>query len=90
MTRCWTFQEGELAQRLLVETGQGKFDPFEAFDCFANEFFVFTERIRKWDDEHQFTKEMLSYLYRLRPLKDTANEHRHIEYFVSLWNELAE
>lgn len=91
MSRCWTFQEGRLAQKLLMNVQHSLMDPFVVYNQVATMVasFRFGFGFYKWSNRLQLRREMSSLLYRLRPLKDEAYHSTDFEDFVHMWNELA-
>lgn len=88
MSRCWTFQEGRMAQKLLINVAHSLRDPFVIYDQVATQAATFGPGKETWSDTFQFRRELASGLYRMRPFKDERIRSRAFEDFVDVWNEL--
>lgn len=88
MSRCWTFQEGRLAQQLLINVNHSLRDPFVIYNQAATQAATFGLGQETWSDTFQLHREMASALYRMRPLKDERVRSTDFQNFVNVWNEL--
>lgn len=88
MSRCWTFQEGRLAQQLLINVDLSLRDPFTIYNQVALQAALFGLGTGTWTDTLQFSREIASSLYRMRPLKDQRIRKSDFRNFVDVWNEL--
>ena len=87
MSRCWTFQEGRLAQQLLINIDHFLRDPFPVYDQVAKEAASWSA-MGNWSDTLQLRRELASGLYRLRPMKDDRIRSKDFEDFADIWNEV--
>ena len=88
MSRCWTFQEGRLAQQLLINIDHSLRDPFAVYNQVAKEVATYGPGMGTWSDKLQLRRELASGLYRMRPMKDEKIRSTDLDYFADIWNEL--
>ena len=88
MSRCWTFQEGRLAQLLLVNIDHVLRDPLVIYSRAAYQVAKFNLGLGTWTDRLQLHREMAAALYGMRPLKDDSIHEKDFWDFVQVWNEL--
>ena len=88
MSRCWTFQEGRLAQQLLINIDHSLRDPFAVYNQVAKEVATYGPGMGIWSDTLQLRRELASGLYRMRPMKDERIRSTELDYFVGIWNEM--
>ena len=89
MSRCCKFQEGRLAQQLLINVDHSLQDPFVIYDQVAKEAATFGPGKGTRSDILQLRRELASGLYRMRPIKDERIRSTDFEDFADIWNELA-
>ncbi|KAL8672640.1 MAG: hypothetical protein Q9168_002916 [Polycauliona sp. 1 TL-2023] len=88
MSRCWTFQEGRLAQQLLINIGPSLRHPFLIYDEVARTANLLEPGMGVWNDTVQLRRELASGLYTMRPMKDERIRSTDFENFADIWNEL--
>ena len=88
MSRCWTFQEGRLAQQLLINIDHSLRDPFAVYNQVAKEVATYGPGRGIWSDTLQLRRELASGLYRMRPMKDERTRSTELDYFADIWNEM--
>ncbi|KAL8797879.1 MAG: hypothetical protein Q9195_000231 [Heterodermia aff. obscurata] len=88
MSRCWTFQEGRLAQLLHLNVDGNLRDPFTIYDQVAAQAAVHGPGRGMWSDAFQLHRELSAALFKMRPLKDERSVRSDLQDFIDIWNEL--